>query len=106
MGWSCRSEAAEVMRKWTDACLAQTNMQNEFFVQRGKSASGAPGPVDRYFWELSRKEHNDGAITGTIMKVLSTTPEGVSMAKRCGAFRIEGDGTITCAPKFLKKASK
>jgi hypothetical protein len=56
----------------------------------------------RYFYEVSNKEHYDGAITGTLMKFLP----GSTMCKSAGSFRIEGDGTVARAPKFLKDAAK
>lgn len=95
MGWSCRAEASDVMKAWTAACVADTGSANVFVVKGTE-----------YFWELSRTEHYDGAITGTIMKVVEKRADGVSMAVRSGTFRIEGDGTVTRAPAFLKKAAK
>jgi hypothetical protein len=93
MGWSCRADAARTMAKWTAACEAQTGSQNVFEVD------GAS-----YFWELSRTEHHDGAITGSIQKTVRR--EGDRMwCRKVGTFRIEGDGTVTRAPKFLKDAS-
>lgn len=84
------------MRAWTEACVAQTGSQNMFTTKRGK-----------YFWEVSRTEHYDGAITGTIMKVTREEPDSCKMwCKPSGSFRIEADGTVTRAPKFLKDASK
>jgi hypothetical protein len=94
MGWSCRADAHETMQKWTAACVAQTGSQNEF------DADGV-----RYFWELSRTEHDDGAITGTIMRVTEKRPDGSMMAVKCGSFRINPDGTIGRAPAFLRSAS-
>ena len=89
MGWSCRKDAAEVSDTWVEACLAQTKSQNTFEVKGVK-----------YFWETSRKEHGDGAITGTIWKFVDETH-----VNRTGTFHIEGNGTITRAPKFLKDAA-
>ena len=89
MGWSCRKDAADVSEAWTKACLAQTDGQNTFEVKGVK-----------YFWENSRREYGDGAITGTVWKFL---PNG--FCRRSGTFRIEGDGTIARAPRFLKDAA-
>ena len=89
MGWSYAARAGWVMDAWTKACLDSTGIQNVF------EANG-----QRYMWEHSRKEHGDGAITGRIWRFLPDeriTPNG--------SFRIEGDGSITRAPAFLKKAS-
>jgi hypothetical protein len=75
------------MNLWECACAEQNGSNNVFTTSRGK-----------YFFDVSRKEHNDGAITGTIYKFL----KGSTYVKSAGSFRIEGDGTITRAPKFLK----
>lgn len=90
MGWSCRREAGIVEDAWSRACIASTGMQN-VWLDNGK----------RYFYETSRTEHRDGAITGKIIVYVDDTH-----CKTAGSFRIEGDGTITRAPKFLKHAAK
>jgi hypothetical protein len=51
-------------------------------------------------FETGREQH-DGAIVGQVWKYL---PDGQHV-KRAGSFRIEGDGTVTRAPKFLKDNS-
>ena len=89
MGWSCRREAGNVLNAWMNACLKQTNSQNTF-EDKGK----------KYFFETSRTEHSDGAITGCIWKFVSE-----DRVKPAGTFRIEGNGTVTRAPAFLKKNS-
>lgn len=87
MGWSCTDEAYKVIETWSDACMQQTGTSNDFVDTRG----------NRYFWEASRTEHNDGAITGTVWKQLNN-----GNCLKSGTFRIEGNGTVTRAPKFLK----
>lgn len=94
MGWSCAAVAGRVMEAWSAACVASTGSSNMYVTSRGK-----------YFWELSRREYDDGAVTGTIMKVVSEDGDRV-LAKPAGSFRINGDGTVARAPAFLKKASK
>jgi hypothetical protein len=92
MGWSCGAAASNVLKAWSDKCAVNSGMSNVW------SAGGK-----KYFFETSRTEHNDGAITGKIMKQVSEEqPDGSYFAKSVGSFRIEGDGTITRAPKFLK----
>jgi hypothetical protein len=86
MGWSCGSGAAKTERAWSEGCMAQTSSQNTFTVGN-----------DKYFYEASRTEHRDGAITGSIHKFV-----GEDRARKSGTFRIEGDGTITRAPAVLK----
>lgn len=89
MGWSCSKAASEVMTKISNACIAQTGSQNTFKVKNTE-----------FFFEASRKEHYDGAITGSIVKMLPN-----NMCRKAGSFKINGDGTIERAPKFMKKAS-
>jgi hypothetical protein len=112
MGWSCTKAASDVMQAWSNACRAQTGTSNTYTVGN-----------DTYFFEVSRTEHADGAITGSVMKkVAAPTPTKVvtvpSMveqalgiaqsesfwARKAGSFRINGDGTIARAPAFLKAA--
>lgn len=104
MGWSCRREASETMNRWTAACIAQTNSQNEFEVNG-----------ERFFWDVSRTEHDDGAITGTIHRTLKvgevlrgghTVQPGETYCRKVATFRIDGDGKVKRAPKFLKDAAK
>jgi len=90
MGWSCAAAASKVIELWSEACIAQTQSQNTFRDHKGTE----------YFWERSNKEHADGAITGTMFKMVGDTH-----CQKAGTFRIEGDGKITRAPIFLKKAA-
>ena len=85
MGWSCRADAANTMDRWTEFCIAQSGSQNTF------KANG-----HTYFWEASRTEHSDGAITGSVHKML---PGG--LCRKSGTFRIEGNGQVTRAPACL-----
>ncbi len=86
MGWSCAQAAGFRMDAWSAKCIEQTGSQNVF------ESNG-----HRYFFEASRREHPDGAITGTIYRFLGDTK-----CQNAGSFRIEGDGTVSRAPKFLK----
>ncbi len=86
MGWSCRAEAAHVLDAWDTACRLQTATSNTF-------TSGG----NKYFYERSNTEHGDDAITGVIYKYVDE-----SRVRKSGTFRIEGDGTVTRAPAFLK----
>jgi hypothetical protein len=78
------------MERWTRACVEQTGSQNVFEVERVK-----------YFWEVSRREHNDGAITGSIFRL-----DTGGMAHRAGSFRINPDGSVARAPRFLIDAGR
>lgn len=95
MGWSCRKSAGDVDALFTEACVAMSGMSNVF-----------QDPVSRiwYMLETSRKEHDDGAITGTTLKFVDGDPRGKSSnrAVKSGSWRINGNGTIARAPKVLK----
>lgn len=96
MGWSCSDKASKVLDKWSDACIKQTGNSNVYVV-KGK----------QYHFEVSRTEHNDGSITGTIRKYISFNAEtGSGMTVSGGSFKIDGSGDIIRAPKFLKDAIK
>lgn len=94
MGWSCTQAANQTLQKWEELCRAQTGSQNVFFTKKAK-----------FFFETSRTEHPDGAITGTIFKFLYPDTDA-ERVQRNGSFRIEADGSITTAPKILKDAVK
>jgi len=94
MGWSCRADAGKTMDAWIKACVEATGSSNVYRVGG-----------DEFFWETSRTEHADGAITGSIVKVTVKNPDGSSYCRKVGTFRIEGDGRIARAPKWLKDAA-
>lgn len=93
MGWSCRADAAKILDLWSKACRASTGTSNTW-------AQGAR----QYLFELSRTEHDDGAITGAIWRLEPSTGDRF-LCYRSGTFRIEGDGKVTRAPAFLRRAS-
>lgn len=99
MGWSCAREAAFTLDAFDKACRESTGSSNSWRAD-GKS----------YFYETSRTEHDDGAITGKVWQVKPwTDPKDGSVSDRCfpaGSFRIEPDGNVSRAPKFLKDAAK
>jgi hypothetical protein len=67
---------------WKDDCVAQTGSQNSYVGTDGVE----------HFYEVSRREHNDGAITGTTYAC-----KGDQCRKR-GAFRIDWDGQVSRYP--------
>lgn len=101
MGWSCRADASKVMDLWTAMCIATTGSSNVW-----KSGN------DFYMDEHSGKEHDDGGITGTIMRFLPNMPDGsVDITKpgtcvKVSTYRINGDGTVKRGPAFLKALAK
>jgi hypothetical protein len=95
MGWSCSKKAGDVIDVWTEACVKQTGSQNIFKMGDNRSSKGE---IHTYFWETSAlTEHSDGAITGSIWRFVDD-----NKCRRNGTFRIEGNGIISRAPKFLK----
>lgn len=87
MGWSCNRDAGLALDAMSALCIEQTGSSNQYLVGDQK-----------YFFETSRKEHGDGAITGQILKYL---PDGEHVRKS-GSFRIEGNGTISRGPAIFK----
>lgn len=88
MGYSCRQDAQDTL-----AVISRR------FATDGNPNIWTIGTVQRkqYFFERGR-EHDDGAITGTLMVIL----EG-DYCKSVGSVRIEGDGTITLFPKLIAR---
>lgn len=90
MGWSANAAA----------CFALDYISETVSLPLG-SQNALPGGG---FWETSRTEHDDGAITGTVWR-----PVGPDRVRRAGSFRIEGDGTVTRFPRLdaaTRKAAK
>lgn len=81
MGWGCAAEADETMRKLTAACIKQTGVQNVFKLN---------GKV--YMWEISRREQEDGSITGSMFTMDDVMKP--TWSKRAGSFKISADGKI------------
>lgn len=86
MGWSSTKAAGDVIDRWEKKCRQQTNQQNVYILDE-----------HRYFFEINRKEHADGAITGEIWKYVNETH-----ANQVGTFRIEGNGIVSRGPQILK----
>lgn len=80
MGWSCRKEAGDTLERLQDYCSKNSGGSSNVFNENGTS----------YFFEVSRKEHADGAITGSVHEMVP--PQN---ARRVGQFRIEPDGKIS-----------
>lgn len=78
------------MRKWSEACRASTESSNQW----------REGEDEEFFFEASRREHSDGAITGSVFKMLPG-----NRCRKVSTFRIDGDGTVSRAPKYLKRAT-
>jgi hypothetical protein len=94
MGWSCAAKAAHV-RDAVEAIL-----KAEYGIE---TSNGMPGGG---FWENSRREHADGAITGTVWRPLTAAEIEKSKitwphikdwdgrVQKAGSFKVTGDGKI------------
>ena len=88
MGKSYTREAHDVFDAWREVCLASTNTSNSYEAQG-----------HRYFIELSRQQHADCRITGTVWRLVSRNDEtGVGTCEKAGSFRIEPNGEVTRYP--------
>lgn len=94
MGWSCRADAGYTDDEFRKLCVAQTGQSNVYQV-KGVN----------YFLQQSNKEHNDGAITGSILRMEGTL-EAPGLCYLAGSYRINGDGTIARGPAILKQAAR
>ncbi len=82
MGWSCNAAAAIALDQVTQMCIKSTGSSNTWEHGRNK-----------YFYEPSRVEHDDGAITGSVFKFLDD-----GRCRKVGSFRINGDGVVERFP--------
>ena len=86
-------EAHEVFDAWREVCLASTGSSNSYEVEGSK-----------YFMELTRRQHEDCRITGTVWRLVSRNDEtGVSSCEAAGSFRISADGEVVRYPVGLRK---
>lgn len=92
MGWGCGHNASKVLDAWHEGCKSVTGSGNSFLNDNNV----------RCFFEINRREHRDGAVTGSIWRHNS---DGETCTK-VGSFRIEGTGEITRAPSALKRFAK
>ena len=93
MGKSYTMEAHEVFDAWREVCLASTGSSNSYEVEGSK-----------YFMELTRRQHEDCRITGTVWRLVSRNDEtGVSSCEAAGSFRISADGEVVRYPVGLRK---
>lgn len=86
MGWSCSHLAAITQEAITKRCVADTSSGNCF------CANGT-----RYMIEWSRREHRDGAITGTILRF-----DGAGGLKNNTSIKINANGVISRGPATLR----
>ena len=83
MGWSCATKAMNVLEALNRYNRSIDYSQNDWYY-RGK----------HYFYEISRIEHGDGAITGSVYNL--------DTGYKAGSLRIEPDGYVTRGAGGLK----
>lgn len=86
MGWSCGQMAGLRMDTLSAHCVRQTGQSNVFIYNGTK-----------YFFEHSRRENRDGAITGSLNKFV-----GENLCRTAGSLKIDGDGKITRGLAYLR----
>lgn len=91
MGWSCSSAASARLDAISSWIVLNGNMDGS------QNSWKDPRTGERYFFESSRREHSDGAITGSIWKFV-----GENSVVKSGSFKIERDGRISRGPAFFK----
>lgn len=95
MGWSCSAAASSVLDAFQSFCVASTGMANVW--KQGEVC---------FMFEVDRKEHRSGAITGEILRMESADPKGEGRAFHVANFKIAGSGIVTQGPQVLKDAAK
>lgn len=103
MGWSCSKAANDALKPLDDLCRETTGSSNTW-----KTADGR-----EFFFETSRREYPDGAITGEVIEMGPPTHCGDARCTECfgarsgrkvGTFKIAGDGSLERAPAVMKLA--
>ena len=79
MGWSCSSAAGARLDAISSWIVLNGNMDGS------QNSWKDPKTGERYFFESSRREHSDGAITGSIWKFV-----GEKNVVKSGSFKIGG----------------
>ena len=100
MGYSCSKAAADTLALISAACVTSTGNSNTYRVV----SAGAAKKDRTYFFEQSRREYEDGAITGAIYRNLPVDADGKQMCRPAGGFRIDGDGKLSRGYKFMRNA--
>lgn len=88
MGWSCSKYASDTLEKIERNCILYTGSQNTWYW-KGK----------KHFFEISRKEYEDGSICGSIYRFY----DDMIHCKRVANFKIDGNGKLTKSSCGLSK---
>ena len=101
MGYSCSKAAADTLALISAACVTSTGNSNTYRVV----SAGAAKKDRTYFFEQSRREYEDGAITGAIYRNLPVDADGKQKCRPAGGFRIDGDGKLSRGDKWMRNVS-
>ena len=96
MGWSCRKDASDALKPLDAFCRTTTGCSNTWKLANGRE----------FFYEIGRREHDDGAITGTVIELGSPTggADGARSGHTVGSFRVDGDGKVVRCPAPFREA--
>jgi len=86
MGWSCNA-AASLTLTAIGTLMSASGAKGSNSIMAGNQEIG--------FWETSRVEHNDGAITGSVYVHVDERH-----CRKVGGFRIEPNGKVTRFPRM------
>jgi hypothetical protein len=81
MGWSCSAAANFTLDAIVAIQQKLGSVTSNGLVINGNTNAG--------FWESSRKEHDDGSITGSVWTMVDA-----DHCRKTGSFRINANGTI------------
>jgi hypothetical protein len=88
MGWSCSAVAGNAERRFWAQC-------------KNKGTWLFNG--NRYFYEGSRREYDDGSITGSVMRFTLERLDGSGQAVKVGSFKFDGHtGRLVRAPAAMR----
>jgi hypothetical protein len=85
MGWSCRQDAANTLKKIEEKCRAE---------------NGSSNSVKGHFFETARVDYDDGRITGEIFKMGAR-----GGCAKVADFTITGGGDVQ-GPGWFKKLAQ
>ena len=90
------SKAAVATLKKMQAACKEVTGTNNIWHQKGSD----------FVMDISNRVHDDGAITGRILRLGRPSQDGHRPNRLVGTIRIEGNGTITRAHSFLAQAAQ
>jgi len=98
MGYSCTVLASYASEKMVQLLQAQHG-------DCGGSSNtwGGKNAGDLYWFEERGREQDDGAVTGSIFKGITTEPGKPGSCRKCGTYRVNPNGTVARWPGSTKE---